>query len=307
MQKIAIFYNRHASHSGSDWTKSVQEVLFRSELSFYEIPRPRQLKKLIDSVIQQGTSIVICIGGDGSMNLMIQHLANSGVGFLLIPAGTANDLARELGILKSVVDTIYSVRKDHVKTIDLIRINGHLFATNGGIGLGADVTHIINSVRAKYPKSNLLLRLFKHKIYTLVLSFFALRPKLEYHHIMLTTDSESQELRTPFVFILNQSKIAGSVEIAPESANDDGLFHIVAFTHANRIKLLQSFVKILLGEIPCDDCDFHSFKTSRATLNVINGNEVTYFGDGEVIGKGHTFEIEIVPKSLKVYLAQREE
>jgi diacylglycerol kinase (ATP) len=307
MQKIAVFHNQYASHSGSDWTQSIKEVLFRSELRFFEIPRPRQLKNLMSEIISAGTTIVICIGGDGSMNLMIQHLANTGVGFLLIPAGTANDQARELGILKGVVDTIYSVRKDSYKTIDLVKINGHLFATNGGIGLGSDVTEVINRVRSKYPKTNLLLKLFKHKIYTLVLSYFALRPKLIYYNIsLLLDDGTSVDMKTPFVFILNQSKIAGSVEIVPDSSNDDGLFHIVAFSHQDRVSLLKCFAKILMGDIPCDDPDFHSYKTARAVIEVTSGQDVLYFGDGEVIGKSDRLEIDIVPRALNVYLSQKD-
>ena len=304
MQKIAVFYNQHASQSSKNWIEEVREVLFRSELSFYQIPRPRKLKRLVLDVLDTGIEIIVCVGGDGSMNLMIQELAYKPIHFLLIPAGTANDLARELGIVKRVVDSILAVRKSTTKKIDLIDINGRFFATNGGIGLGAGVTDLINSVRAKYPITNLLLKVFKHKIYTLVLSFFSLMPSLKYYKINVKSDQFTGDLETPFVFILNQTTVAGSVQLAPDSSNCDGYFHVVIFKHKKRIDLIKCFVRILQGHIPKEDPDFIDFSTQEVTLTSLDSTDILYFGDGEILGDNNIVTAKVMKEALSVYLIQ---
>jgi diacylglycerol kinase family enzyme len=240
------------------------------------------------------------------MNLLIQELAYKKLKFLLIPAGTANDLARELGLVESISESILAIRKSCARKIDLIDINGKLFATNGGMGIGADVTGIINSIRQRFPQSNTLLKIFKHKIYAMVLSYFSLRPQLRYYKLEVNAKEFKAVVETPFVFILNQATVAGDIRLLPDSENSDGLFHVVIFSHSTRTQLLRCFVQILLGKIPHDDPNYKSFCTAQVTFRSVQGDKVCYFGDGEVLGESKTVQVKILPQALDVFVPQKE-
>ena len=97
MQKITIYLNKQASNTSySHWKKRITRQLFRSELIFRTPSSIEELNKNLQEDIQNKVDAIISVGGDGTSNILIQNMANTDIGLLVIPAGTANDLASEL-------------------------------------------------------------------------------------------------------------------------------------------------------------------------------------------------------------------
>lgn len=302
MQQIAVFYNPHASNTDSDlWIKKVKEILFRSEIDFYSIQTPAQLKRDIRRLVDDGVHIIVCIGGDGSVNLMIQELANKDVSFLIIPAGTANDLATELGIVKKITEGISAIRTNNCRSIDLIEVNGRYFATTGGFGIGGNVTEYINTIRKKVTSFRYLLKLLKHKVYTTFLVYETLRPGMNYHEVEIKSDTWSGVVSTPFAFVNNQAKVAGDVEVARGNTNDDGIFNVICFTHPKKMDLIKCFLRILSGDIPEDDEHFLNFETDKVSFECLDGTKMNFFGDGENFGEFDRLDVQLHPLALNVY------
>ncbi|MFZ4712952.1 MAG: diacylglycerol/lipid kinase family protein [Bacteriovoracaceae bacterium] len=302
MQRIAVFYNSEASRAGKGiWIETIKKILFRSELSFIAIQNPDQIQTEVANAIKNNVEIIISIGGDGTVNLLIQALINTDIHYLVIPAGTANDLARELGLNRKIDKSIELIRKNQWKKIDLIKVNDRVMATNGGIGLGALLTDEINQLRKKYPRFKMVMRLLKNKTYDLFLALNILRPNLKFHDVRLKYNGLDEVYTTAMLVILNQEKIAGKIKVVEGSTNDDGIFDVVVFAHKNKASLSRCIAQVVLGKIPKNDPHFVTFQTRSLKIESINGEVLPFWGDGEVFEPKHTYEIEILPQVLKVY------
>ncbi|MBT3236099.1 MAG: hypothetical protein HN353_09125 [Bdellovibrionales bacterium] len=307
MQKVAVFYNQHASGSNrSIWIEQVKEILFRSDLTFYPILGPVQMKADVDELIESRIHIVVCIGGDGSVNLMIQYLVHTDISLLVIPAGTANDLARELGVVRRITDSIAAVRLNNFKQIDLLEVDGRYFATNGGFGVGGSVTHLINDLRKKIHQFKYVLRILKHRVYTAALLYQSLFSSLTFHHVKIESDKYSGEIRTAFTLITNQSKIAGDVELSQGAANNDGIFTVFCLAHDNKMDLIKGFYLVLSGGAVESDKNIILFETDQVTVETLDGTTMRFFGDGEVFGEYQKFTVKLHHKSLNVYIVDEE-
>lgn len=82
---------------------------------------------------------VIVAGGDGTMNAAARALVLTGLPLGVLPSGTANDLARTLGIPEDPVKAAAIIAAGHSRRIDLGEVNGHFFFNVASIGLAADL------------------------------------------------------------------------------------------------------------------------------------------------------------------------
>ena len=247
--------------------------------------------------------VVISVGGDGTFHTLLQHLAHSETIFLVVPAGTANDLATELGITRKLKKAVECIRRDSYKTIDLISVNDRLMATNGGIGLVGEVAHCINQWRKTIPGFRGLMSKTRHHVYTGVLSAHLLSNKINYRHLLLTDSSgQEREVRTPLLLVNNQAKLGGSFSVAPETHNDDGRFNVLLFTHNNRLELLDAILKVKRGKSTARDKNVHSFEATSLHVKCLDGGaDLRFFGDGEEISIAAELNIAIKPKALRVF------
>ena len=96
------------------------------------------------------TDRIFVAGGDGTINGLLPILVQAPLPVVLLPLGTANDLARTLG-LPSDIEAAAAVARDGIATpIDLGRVNGHLFANVASIGLGPKVTERLSQATKDY-------------------------------------------------------------------------------------------------------------------------------------------------------------
>ena len=86
-----------------------------------------------------GAELVIAVGGDGTVNAIVNGLGDSGTRLAVVPAGTANDLAHLVGQHGIPADDAMQMASWERKDIDAISINGTRFYSAGGLGWVADV------------------------------------------------------------------------------------------------------------------------------------------------------------------------
>lgn len=305
MQRVAIFYNPHASSvSSSNLLKDVCDGLFRSHIETFPLVEPVKLKVIIKDLIQREFNDIVILGGDGSVNLIIQELANTNVALLVIPGGTANDLAKELRTSHGIEDAVYLLREKLSRSIDLVSVNGRYFATSGGIGVGANVTDRLNEIRKRIKGFNHLLRFFKHHIYSGILAGELMLPLLPVYELKLTFQDKVVNVKTPLMIVSNQPKIAGTINAGDHVKNDDGLFDLFIFTHPTRILLITALFLFVIGKAKKNDPYLLTFKTEMATIE--SKRKFKFFGDGEVFGTFTKVVLKISPKSLLVYNARGE-
>lgn len=308
MQNISVYLNQRAANTDLDyWKGRITRSLFRSNLIFRTPDNLEELHRDLKADIDGQVDAVVSVGGDGTVNTLIQNLANKDIGLLVIPGGTANDLASELGMNENIKKICQCIRNQQVKKIDLIRINDRLMATNGGIGLGGEVAKKINNIRSKYPIFKSLMKASGKSIYSFFVAQELLSVNFDQYHLDITSKEFSGKIKTSCILVNNQPMLAGTFNIAPKTNNSDGKFNVSILTHDSRQKLIQCILQIAKGSLPIDDPNFISFETDKLNIqNLSKGKNPQFFGDGEILHSEETdsFDIEIEKDALKVYSAQ---
>lgn len=140
MQKALLLVNRHARHGEVALADAIN---FLKELGLVLIEEstdhPKQLSNLIRSY-QNHVDLVIIGGGDGTLNAAIEGLIATKLPFGILPLGTANDLARTLGIPANLPDACQVIARGVTKQIDVGRVNDRYFFNVASLGLSVQIT-----------------------------------------------------------------------------------------------------------------------------------------------------------------------
>ncbi|MEO5666838.1 MAG: diacylglycerol kinase family protein [Bdellovibrionota bacterium] len=302
MHQVRVFLNKRAS-GGDDALKMIatlEKRLFRSHLEILSPNSLEDLKFELDRAVRENVDIVVSVGGDGTVNTLIQHLGDSNTAFLIVPTGTANDLAREMGVLGRLDKAVQKIRSAEPERIDLIRINDKLMATNGGLGLSSQVAARVNDLRKQMPFFKDVMHLMHDRIYSAMLGFELFGRTLRYYDFEIESQEFSGRVHSPLLMINNQPALGGKFRIAPETHNDDGRFNVSIFTHKTRMDFTKALMKIRFkGGPDANDPHLISFETSR--VHVKSYQPILFYGDGETLEFAKDFEISCRPKALKVY------
>ncbi|WP_127716192.1 diacylglycerol kinase family protein [Halobacteriovorax sp. HLS] len=307
MQNISVYLNQRASHTSFDyWKNNIDRSLFRSDITYRTPKDLNELQENLLTDIRDNKHAIVSVGGDGTVNTLIQSLAGQDIGLLVMPGGTANDLATELGNKESVKKVTHFIRNNEFKYIDLIKVNGNFMATNGGLGLGAQVAGRINQTRKTFPKFKKLMNLTGKSVYSFFILSELRRLSFPKYKIRVKSKQFSGEIETPLLLINNQPHLASTFNVAPETRNDDGKFNVTIFKHKSNRQFINCCYKMATGEYPYGDPNLISFETDSIQLeNLDLDNRLDFFGDGEIFcsdaDSKQVWNIESCPKSLKVY------
>jgi YegS/Rv2252/BmrU family lipid kinase len=139
-KRALLLINRHA-RKGRKSLAQVVEVLHELDFELITIPvksaeqLPQLIRKHKDSV-----DLVIVGGGDGTLNAVVDSLVETKLPLGILPLGTANDLARTLGIPLSIPEACKAIASGNLKYIDLGWVNGKHFFNVASLGLSVKIT-----------------------------------------------------------------------------------------------------------------------------------------------------------------------
>jgi diacylglycerol kinase (ATP) len=306
-KKIAIIANRRAGQS------SVLQHVLQARSNLWGRPSEflfpdsvADLQKLITQInVENQHEAIVLIGGDGTVNQAIRGLGGqpNSVPLYVYPGGTANDLAKELRIKPDWTQVQALVDRRSTWMMDLILVNEVPFSTVAGVGVGASLTTEFNERRHSSFLFQTVARMAHAQIYTLLTAKTVLFSRDYIHHLHIRSSSYEEKLRTPAVFVCNQSKLGGDISVAPDISNDDNRFNVLIVRTCSRTKLLKAMADLKSGKL---SNDFVVFSTDRLTLTDLNGRKIHAFGDGESLAHSSRLEFTIIPKVLKIFRDPRE-
>ncbi|MDB5119809.1 MAG: hypothetical protein JWN56_1027 [Sphingobacteriales bacterium] len=243
------------------------------------------IKREID---QYKPEIIAAAGGDGTINFIAGILQNTGISLLIIPFGSANGMAKELGVGNNIELAISLLEKGVEKSIDLLTINGRTCIHLADVGLNARIVKRFEADPKRgirtYAK-HLLAEMFLLKVYT----------------FQIQCDGKEFKRKAVSLTFANASKYGTGAVINPEGQIDDGQFELVIVKPFPQIKLLSIAWKMFMNKLHTSDY-VEIIKCSKA--KIFSRRKTTLQIDGEVIGKVKQIDIEILPKSLKVLVPE---
>jgi diacylglycerol kinase (ATP) len=104
---------------------------------WFEVPKSRKAPERARQAVEEGADLIFVWGGDGMVQRCVDALADTGVAIAIIPAGTANLFATNIGIPRSLAQAVEIGLYGNRHTFDLGRINGERFAVMAGAGFDA--------------------------------------------------------------------------------------------------------------------------------------------------------------------------
>lgn len=240
-----------------------------------------------ESILQKADVIVAC-GGDGTINEVASTMVGSIIPLGIIPIGSGNGLAANLGISKSIKKALYIIKNHHITTIDVGCVNQRYFFSNAGFGFTANV---IGNYEA-FQKRTLMCY-----IKASLKSFQQFSKK---DSILIAIDGKTEVLNPFLIFVSNSNVMGYHMSLTPKASLQDGLLDVVIVPKINKLKMLifgglMLFKKPeLLKEVKC-------YQTKSLTLVRQQGEVFESQMDGELSTiKDVTLSISIKKNALNV-------
>lgn len=140
MRVVVVLNTAAGSLIGADDAEAAIALAFsaRGFEAAFEPDDGRDLNDRMDAAVAHGADAVVVGGGDGTIACAVQRLAGSGVALAVLPLGTANLFARDLGMpLDDIGAAVEAIAGGTVRDIDVGEVNGHVFVCNSMLGLAS--------------------------------------------------------------------------------------------------------------------------------------------------------------------------
>ncbi len=234
-----------------------------------ETSAPGDARRLAEEGVGEGFSVIVAAGGDGTLNEVVNGMAGSDAVLGILPVGTMNVFASELGIPQGNVEKAWAVvERGDVLSLDLPVAGGQYFIQLAGVGLDAEVVRQTSSdaKRALGPLSYLL---------TLAQVAAVKPPRVR----AVTVDGIERE--GSFLLIGNGRLYGGPFPLFKHARLDDGLLDVVVFQNQSHWDVVRYFQAIAFGTHPeLPDVEY----LQTPSLTVTSEGDVPVELDGEVAG-----------------------
>lgn len=248
--------------------------------------------ELAKEAADMGFDAAVAIGGDGTINETARGLIGTNTALGVIPRGSGNGFARELGMPLLFEEAVMRLQRAKAVWCDAGRANGELFLNLAGVGIEADIAwqfmeHGKTGQRGKWPY-------FKIGAKT-ALSY---KPK----NLELTADGVTVKTAPLTLVFANGRQYGSNFKIAPQASLTDGLLDMVSVQDIAKWKLaLTAPFFFTDGNRP-----FGVTQTSHVKHALIRqAGDIIYHIDGEPRKTKDLLEIAVEPKALKVLLPEK--
>jgi YegS/Rv2252/BmrU family lipid kinase len=235
-KRIAIIFNPVSGPLDSAKRRAALEALARAaglDAALAETDRERGAELLARKAVTDGMERLLACGGDGTATEAADVLAGTGVALAVLPGGTGNLLALNLGIPSETGAAWRLALSGEPRAVDVGRANGHVFLIMAGMGLDAHMVHDAD-------------RELKERLGALAYVVATLRnlrrPSTRY---AITIDGRRIFRRARTVLVANVGRITGGLELVPGADPEDGRLDVVIL----RAQGLRDLAVLALGAL----------------------------------------------------------
>ncbi|QDP95737.1 diacylglycerol kinase [Microlunatus elymi] len=249
-------------------------------------------RRMAQQARDAGVQTVLAVGGDGTVRVVASELAGSGVGLGIVPEGTGNLLARNLGIPLTESEAIAVALGESSRDLDIVRIStdddasADRFTVMAGLGLDAAImSNTDEALKAKIGSIAYVAAALQH---------LGREPR----RMRITVDDHRRlERRAILCLIGNVGAVQGDIELIPGALPDDGLLDVVVASP----RRLRHWFAVALRLITRRERsgDRIDQLTGRRVVVEIDQPE-DYELDGDTIGQCRRLVAEIEPGALQV-------
>ena len=279
----------------TDWTTFRRHVEYEVKTRGWQRPLWLETteedpgRAMAQRAIEEGVDLVLGAGGDGTIRVVCSALAGTGIPFGLIPAGTGNLLAKNLGIPLDEAAALNVAFDGLDKPIDLVKVTfddqaSDHFAVMAGIGLDAVIMQGTNPDLKKAVGSA---------------AYFLSAAQNAKHPALNTTievdDGAPMKRRAHLIVIGNVGYLQANIQLIPDAKADDGLLDVVIASPRGIRDWVRLTTRVLIRQRRLDD-QLDRLTGQRVKITVDRPDQ--YQMDGDTVGECTSLLAEVQPGAL---------
>jgi diacylglycerol kinase (ATP) len=246
-------------------------------------------RELTTAAVARGARLVMAWGGDGTINEVASALAFGDVPLGIIPAGSGNGLATELGVDTRPRHAIAKAVRATPATMDVGEIGGRLFLNVAGIGLDAHVALQFNHPGNHRRGFASYLRVGMRALIDYVPAWYT-----------ISTPDVRLTVRAVIVVVANSVQYGNGARIAPGARVDDGELDLVVVEERSRLATFFQAPRLFNGSL--DRAPGCSIRRIRE-VTIECSSPMVFHVDGEPIEGGTCLTARVHPGALKICVA----
>jgi diacylglycerol kinase (ATP) len=285
MKGVAVIAHNGKNLGGG--LPELRKVLAQREVGdvfWREVPKSRFAPKQVKSALAEGVDLIFVWGGDGMVQRCIDVVAGTDARLAIIPAGTANLLATNLGIPKDIEAAVEIGLAGNLRSIDVGRMNGERFAVMAGAGF--DARMIADADGALKDRVGRLAYIWTG----------AKNIRQKPFRAKITVDgSRWYDGDASCILLGNVGKLFGGVEAFEDAHPDDGLLELGVVTAEGVREWAGTMVRAVVGTASKSP---HAQTTKVRSVRIKMDRKVPYEIDGGDRKKTRKLRVEIEPDAV---------
>lgn len=248
--------------------------------------------ELAQKAVERGFEAVIAVGGDGTINETAKPLIGTQTALGVVPRGSGNGFARELGMPLLFEDALLALQHTRVQLSDVGQANGEYFLNLAGVGIEAFIAyqfmqHGKSGKRGMWPYFKLGAK-----------AVFSYKPKT----LEVTSDGKTETLTPLTLVFANGTQYGSNFKIAPQASLTDGYLERVEVLPVSKFKLALAAPTFFSDNYR----PVHVTNTVRVKETLIKyPGEIIYHIDGEPRTAQNELKISILPGALNLLIPVR--
>ncbi len=242
-----------------------------------------EARRMAHAAVGDGIEALVACGGDGTVHLALQAVVPAGVPLGVVPAGTGNDLARELGIPALPAAAADRFIAGTRRTLDVARVGDRYVATVVACGFDALVAERADAMT--WPRGPL------RYVAATAVELRSLAPR----RYTLELDGHVRTVEGVLAAVGNTSSFGGGLRITEGAEPDDGLLDVVVVRSLDRRGLVRAFPRLYRGT----HTTHPAYEHHRVRSATIAAADITAYADGEPLGS-LPLTVTAVPAALTV-------
>ena len=248
-----------------------------------------EIEALVRAAVAEHPRMLIAAGGDGTISTAAAALAGTDITLGVLPFGTLNHFAKDLGVPLELEASVQSIVEHNVIAVDVAEVNGRVFINNSSLGLYPDIVRDRERQQA---------RLGRGKWRSFLWASLSVLRRFPFITVRIEVESTKRDVVTPVVFIGNNEYQMQGFDIGARESLERGVLSLYIVKKQRRASLIRLAFAALLGRLE-QARDFESLTATELVIETYQ-KRVLVSADGEVRRMSSPLHYRIRPRSLRV-------
>lgn len=287
--KAAVIYNQEAGKPGYSPEKLCE--LLGNEISsdLFSI-NSNNINEILEKIRWENYDVIVAVGGDGTISTVAENAVKFKMKFGIIPAGTLNHFAKDLGIPADPEKAVEIIKNGKTKLIDTAEINEFLFLNNSSIGVYPEVV----------KRKNKEIKPGGNKWIAMIKAARVVFKSMQILEVEIKSDEKAVKCKTPFVFVGNNEYKMDLFNLGKRDGLDKGELWIYYLNYKGRISYLRLLFKALVGGLNQEE-NFIILHSQSIRISS-KKRRFSVSLDGEVMKIKTPLNYRINPESLNIFV-----